>query len=179
MPYRRPVLRRTAVAACALTHHESGPVTSSSRSGRRSILAAGRTTLSRPCPPMRVCGVERRATRNGCCCGLLLFRLRGSCSGAGAHPIRAEGWGAIACARKDHRVDSQPHERTSRPGLFTFAGHLVIPVHERAVGVVPPSPDVQFEMCRQAVSVRAARRTGTFAPRAPADCCDSPARRRR
>ena len=77
MPYRRPVLRRTAVAACALTHHESGPVTAWSRSGRRSILAAGRTTLSRPCPPMRVCGVERRATRNGCCCGLPAIQTTG------------------------------------------------------------------------------------------------------
>ena len=39
--------------------------------------------------------------------------------------------------------------------LLAFAAHLVIPVHERAVGVVPPCPDVQFEMCRQAVPVRA------------------------
>src|ERR1019366_8395116 len=40
--------------------------------------------------------------------------------------------------------------------LLTFAGDVVIPIHERTVGVVPPSPDVQFEMCWQAVSVRAA-----------------------
>src|ERR1035438_10536176 len=45
--------------------------------------------------------------------------------------------------------------RTSAIDLFTFAGHLVVPVHERTVRVVPPSPDVQFEMCRQTVPVRA------------------------
>src|SRR5437899_136539 len=44
---------------------------------------------------------------------------------------------------------------SSRIDLLTFAAHLVVPIHECAVGVVPPSPDVQFEMCRQPVSVRA------------------------
>src|SRR5690349_15334049 len=39
--------------------------------------------------------------------------------------------------------------------LFTFTGHLVIPVHKGAVRVIAPGPDVQFEVCRQAVSVRA------------------------
>src|SRR5262249_11736178 len=39
--------------------------------------------------------------------------------------------------------------------LLTFAAHLVIPVHERTVWVVPPGPDVQFEMCWQAVTIRA------------------------
>src|SRR5947209_18909591 len=45
---------------------------------------------------------------------------------------------------------------SSSVDLFTFAAHLVVPIHECAVGVVPPSPDVQFEMCWQPVSVRAA-----------------------
>ena len=40
-------------------------------------------------------------------------------------------------------------------GLLTFAGDFVIPIHERAVGIVAPCPDVQLKKCRNAISVRA------------------------
>jgi len=31
--------------------------------------------------------------------------------------------------------------------LLTFASYIVIPVHERALRIVSPGPDVQFEEC--------------------------------
>jgi hypothetical protein len=48
-----------------------------------------------------------------------------------------------------------PTNRTAGPRLFTLAAHFVIPVYERTVRVVPPGPDVQFEVRRQAVAIRA------------------------
>ena len=36
---------------------------------------------------------------------------------------------------------------------MTFAGYAVIPVHEGALGVVPPCPHVQLEVRRQSVAV--------------------------
>src|SRR5204863_26122 len=39
--------------------------------------------------------------------------------------------------------------------LLTFAAHLVIPIHESSLRIIPPRPDVEFEMCGQAVPVRA------------------------
>src|SRR5205807_695803 len=44
---------------------------------------------------------------------------------------------------------------TGAKPLLAFARDAVIPVDEGAVGVVPPSPNVQLEMCGQAVPVRA------------------------
>src|SRR5689334_20620585 len=61
----------------------------------------------------------------------------------------------IALRAKDHRVAS-PSCGWPPCDLITFAAHVGIPVNERTVGVVPPCPDVQFEVCRQTVSVRAA-----------------------
>jgi len=52
-------------------------------------------------------------------------------------------------------ADYRNQSSFQRDLLFAFAGHLAIPVHERAVGVVPPGPDVQLEVRRQAVTVRA------------------------
>src|SRR3954447_23307914 len=65
----------------------------------------------------------------------------------------------VLCRRTINRlflVSPIPERASVAPGLFTFAAHLVIPVPKRAVGFSPPSPDVQLEMCRQAVPVRAA-----------------------
>ncbi len=42
---------------------------------------------------------------------------------------------------------------THRQILLTFAGHVVIPVHERAIGVLSPGPDMEFEECGQAIPV--------------------------
>ncbi|HSU59058.1 MAG TPA: hypothetical protein VLI55_07075 [Bryobacteraceae bacterium] len=39
--------------------------------------------------------------------------------------------------------------------LLTFAGYPVIPIHEGALGVAPPGPDVQLEVRGQAVPVGA------------------------
>ena len=41
--------------------------------------------------------------------------------------------------------------RSLRFDLLTFAGHLIVPVHECTVGVVPPRPTVQLEKRRYAV----------------------------
>ncbi len=49
-----------------------------------------------------------------------------------------------------------PFNSVGEQALLTFAIHPVIPVHEGTVWVVPPSPDVQLEVCGQAVPVRAA-----------------------
>jgi hypothetical protein len=38
--------------------------------------------------------------------------------------------------------------------LMTCAGHVVVPVHERALGVVPPRPNVEFEERRYGEAVR-------------------------
>jgi len=37
------------------------------------------------------------------------------------------------------------HEQTSPIDLLTFAGHVVVPVHERALRVIAPGPDVELE----------------------------------
>src|SRR5689334_13245003 len=37
--------------------------------------------------------------------------------------------------------------------LLVFAGYPRVPVHERTVGVIPPGPDVQLELCGQSVPV--------------------------
>ena len=38
--------------------------------------------------------------------------------------------------------------------LLAVAGHMIVPVHERAFRIVFPRPNVQFVKCRQAVTVR-------------------------
>ena len=40
-------------------------------------------------------------------------------------------------------------------GLLAFAGHPVVPVHEGAVGIVPPSPNMQLIECGEAITIRA------------------------
>src|SRR5215467_4795470 len=47
-------------------------------------------------------------------------------------------------------------EQTLSFNLLAFAGDVIVPVHERAVGVVPPSPDVQLKNRTDPVAVRAA-----------------------
>jgi hypothetical protein len=39
--------------------------------------------------------------------------------------------------------------------LLTFATYSVVPVHERPVRIVPPSPDMQLEKRGQSVPIRA------------------------
>jgi hypothetical protein len=36
-------------------------------------------------------------------------------------------------------------ELTFPLGLLTVAGHVVVPVHERPLRIIPPGPDVEFE----------------------------------
>src|SRR5277367_1390923 len=49
------------------------------------------------------------------------------------------------------------HETHSLPGNLFFRGaaHVIVPVHEGPLRVVPPRPNVHFEERRQAVTVRA------------------------
>ncbi len=48
-----------------------------------------------------------------------------------------------------------PREQTSRLDLLIFTSHGIVPVHESAVRIIPPSPNMQFEKCWYAVSIRA------------------------
>jgi hypothetical protein len=46
---------------------------------------------------------------------------------------------------------TQHLSKAARLGLLMFAGYTRVPVHERTLGVVPPGPDVQFELCGRSV----------------------------
>ena len=48
------------------------------------------------------------------------------------------------------------HEQKAPIDLLAFAGHVIVPVHERTVWVVPPRPNVQLEKRRYTVAVRTA-----------------------
>jgi hypothetical protein len=41
--------------------------------------------------------------------------------------------------------DRSDHEQTSLIDLFTGAGDVVVPIYERALGVIAPGPDVKLE----------------------------------
>ena len=50
--------------------------------------------------------------------------------------------------------DRSGHEQTFPICLFTCAGHVVVPVHKRALRVVPPGPDVELEERRNIEAIR-------------------------
>src|SRR5581483_9242769 len=57
---------------------------------------------------------------------------------------------ACRCGKSARHV----HKSNLCDTLLTFASNLGIPVHKRAIGIVAPCPDVQFEEGGQAIPVR-------------------------